>query len=363
MADMDGVRRQIDDMAVDDRRRTLQYLNESLNEQPAGEQPAGEQPAGEHQAQGAAALPQHRVVTETHSRPPPRKLRLFSGKAPVPSGEVDFESWKLTALQLMEDESFSEEVKKITLVQALVRPALEIIRSIISTTDSKGCLDLLDNVYGQVQDGHDLLVDFYITYQDQKESASTFLNRLYLKLVQVTEKGGLAVGEIPTVLLRQFIRGSQDDSFAQHLQLEAKFDDPPSFGKLLLDVRKEECRRTERRLRLKQTSVNVKAQTTEVGKTSHATDMEARVQQLTTELEKLKSERSQTKPKWEQKGPKTDRTQGSHNKKRNFFCYKCGVDGHKVDTCKKQSNPELVQQRLMSKCQKPTKDLNDQQHS
>ena len=95
-------------------------------------------------------------------------------------------------------------------------------------------------------DSQELLTQYYSKYQVEKESASTYLQRLYLLATEVADKGGVTVGKIPDLLLRQFIRGSHDEILIQKLDLEELVDEPPSFAELLLSMRKEEARRTEK---------------------------------------------------------------------------------------------------------------------
>ena len=33
-----------------------------------------------------------------------------------------------------------------------------------------------------------------------------------------------------------------------------------------------------------------------------------------------------------------------------LFCYKCGKDGHRMEKCEGESNPSLVQEKMMARC-------------
>ena len=214
---MDDLLRQLNELGEDERRQALAHLNTSLADTQNENDESGSTIGSE--ASGPAVSTQQRVIVQMPSRPPPRRLRLFSGKAVVPSGEVDFETWRLSVEQLLSDTSLTEEVKKLTMLESLSRPAIDVIRSISSTSTAQQCMEMLTNMYGQVQDGHDLLVDFLVTYQEPKESASEYINRLYLKIVQVADKGGVTVAALPTQLLRQFVRGCHDEPLVHKLGL------------------------------------------------------------------------------------------------------------------------------------------------
>jgi len=88
--------------------------------------------------------------SNNQSQPFIRKLRLFSGKKPVPNGEVDFETWSRLAQQVVNDTEVSESSKQRVVLSSLLRPALDIA---LSETTSKGTLDTLRTIYGNVQDG------------------------------------------------------------------------------------------------------------------------------------------------------------------------------------------------------------------
>jgi hypothetical protein len=56
---------------------------------------------------------------------------------------------------------------------------------------------MLNNIYGKVEDGHEIMISFHSTYQEDKETASAYLNRLFLILVQAADKKALQVSELP----------------------------------------------------------------------------------------------------------------------------------------------------------------------
>ena len=117
-----------------------------------------------------------------------RKLRIFSGKSPVPAGEVEFETWRTQAKQLEDDDDVSPAQKKRIILQSLFRPAMDAVKSVVG--DYKEILTILDTLYGSVVDGQDLLIQFHTTYQHEKENNSDYLQRLYLLAMDVADKGG-----------------------------------------------------------------------------------------------------------------------------------------------------------------------------
>ena len=297
-----------------------------------------------------------------------RKLRLFSGKLPVPHGEVDYVTWRMQVHQIQDDdeEEVSDGALKRLILQNLQRPALDSLRN---STGSASCmLEVLDTLYGSVEDGQELLIQFFTTYQEEKEITSTYLQRLYLQIMDVADKGGIVVSQVPSHLLRQFVRGSYDESVIHKLGLEEKLDDPPAFAELLLSIRKEEARRTEKRLRLKSGRVATQAISppkspkteyrveSKEGKlikelTSRLAVVEGQMQQHnTTSLhpDRSGSQNNSTSSKCSDSSKSSDvRNKYQKGTRRKQFCYRCGQDGHYADRCKNKKNPELVQQKLL----------------
>lgn len=300
-----------------------------------------------------------RIVVESASSPKPRKLRLFSGRTPVPSSEVDFDTWKLMVSQLVEDTTVSESDKKRAMLQNLLRPALDAIKSVQGT--SKDILEVLVNIYGSVADGYDLLMRFHTSYQGEKESSSDYVQRIYLLLIDATKRGGAAIGDVPKLLLTQFIRGSGDENLILRLKLEEKLDNPPTFANLLLCIRKEESKALEKRLRMKASRVSAVVQDPSPMKL-----LQEKVAQLEVQLKQQQQHRSKvdrdsgldsgsTNPSTPSQ-PSGNVSSGSVKGKKHpsrtrckMFCYRCGQDGHCLDKCTEARNPALVQEKLESR--------------
>lgn len=346
-------------------RRALQHLNASFQDQNDGNENVQPPPA---QPAAAAPVVQQPVTIEMPSRPPHRKLRLFSGKTPVTSGESDFETWRMLATHILEDTHITEENKKITIIQSLLRPALDTVNTVRDSITSNACVQLLERIYGKIKDGHELVIDFHTTYQDTKELPSDYLNRLYLLLTEAADKNGLRIADIPHYLVRQFVRGCHDEELLTKLNLAEDPDNVLTFPDLLSKVRKEECRRTEKKLRLKHTAY-VKSATVKdtPDNDTKIKTLESQVKHLTEALETMHNKHTSANTFAATASTASPHTQDSRTgnthsgstarTRRPVFCYKCGTDGHKMYKCRKDANPELVQKKLMSR---PSTPLNDQ---
>uniref|UniRef100_A0A8C5PNH0 CCHC-type domain-containing protein n=1 Tax=Leptobrachium leishanense TaxID=445787 RepID=A0A8C5PNH0_9ANUR len=81
-----------------------------------------------------------------------RKLRFYSGKVPVPTGEEDFETWIDQAVQAVEEWEVADTVKRQRLIESLRGPASEVIRNL--KRDKPGCtaaeyLEALQEISGE----------------------------------------------------------------------------------------------------------------------------------------------------------------------------------------------------------------------
>jgi hypothetical protein len=124
---------------------------------------------------------------------------------------------------------------------------------------------------------------------------------------------------------------------------------PPGFGEFLLMVRKEESRQTKKRLRMRMarsaTADICAQQDATVAPKSGSPDLEATIQQLTSKIAALEQNTQKAggkPPTWKP----AQQSSGSGQKKKKIFCYKCGLDGHKSVTCRKEANPTLVHEKL-----------------
>ena len=98
---------------------------------------------------------------------------------------------------------------------------------------------------------------------------------------------------------------------------------------MLASIRKEEARKTEKKLRLKKTvrSNCVSAESPEVDKDNEIERLRKRVEQL--EAVSVLGQRVQ-----------------EPERRRKRFCYRCGIDGHLAYRCTRPPNEELVQKKL-----------------
>lgn len=259
--------------------------------------------------------------------PSTRKLRVFSASSKPGSGEVDYKHWRRAALRISEDEEISEAHKKRIILQSLQGEAEDAV-DLNRDKSAAEIIAILDKLYGPVIDGRELLANFYQQYQQSNQSASQYLNQLFLLLGDVVKSGTMSKDKLPQTLLTQFVRGIDDEELLSKLRLEDKHEAPPDFPDLLHLVRQEETRRQERRARHKHQARSQVMAVQEPSPTSSAKTSEtAQLQQRIAELE------AQMKD------------MGKKKSSRKVFCYRCGEDDHVATECMNPPNKTLVEKK------------------
>lgn len=179
------------------------------------------------------------------------RLRPFSGKSPRPNSELDYDTWRANVDLFLTDPSMSDLHRTRKILDSLLPPATDVIKHVSPQALPSMYLQLLDSVYGSVEDGDELLAKFMGTLQNNDEKPSDYLNRLQVALSAAVRRGGIAESERNRYLLKQFCRGCWNDGLIADLQLERKTNALPSFAELVLLVRTEEDKQAGKHDRMK----------------------------------------------------------------------------------------------------------------
>ena len=323
-----------------------------------------------------------------------RKLRLFSGSQPTPNGEINFVTWRISAKQILDDASITENEKRRCIMESLLIPALNIVKHVPPQKTSKDIFDILAKVYGAAKSAKEMLHDFYAICQRPNQTASEYLQQLYTELLEIVDESPDAVNmeNMDDELLQQFVRGCFDDDVLNKLHLEEK-DTAPRFEVLFENVRKEEMKRDQKKKRMEVAFKGKKPQqhnvTTSLKQAEGTvTEMQqldrkcedfnqrlsalesgqkALFEQLNSISEQLKTAFSSSQPSHDSPAPhqpssnrpanspsvgatasknynSTSQQQATSRPTR--FCYNCGIDNHHMQRCRNPANPELVQEKL-----------------
>uniref|UniRef100_A0AAR2L1L9 Uncharacterized protein n=1 Tax=Pygocentrus nattereri TaxID=42514 RepID=A0AAR2L1L9_PYGNA len=160
-----------------------------------------------------------KTVTPTNDNNAYRRLRIFSGVSPTPTGEESLENWVEQAKLMAEECECTNKEKKKRIIESLNGPALEIFQAVrMDNPDASAVeyIEALEGAFGTSESGEDL----------------------YFKVVQ---KGGITARLVDHTRLEQLIRGSSEyDYMLLNLRLRERKADPPSFLALLNKIREEE---------------------------------------------------------------------------------------------------------------------------
>lgn len=271
----------------------------------------------------------------------PRKIKNFSGNAKPGPGEADYRHWRRAAQRIMDDRDLSQNRKQTILVQSLTGTAEDCI-DLMRNAPPAQILALLDATFGSTNDGQELLIDFYQLNQLATESTSEYLTRLYVKLCEVVTHEGLEMGQVPDELVRQFKRGTTDDDMLLKLRLDDMQPRAVDYPTLIARVRREEGRRTERRLRLRKARSSAATATPEMAEVHDAkpvTDTSAEVEALRKRIAELEAKQDVNTL-----AQRVQQLESSVSKP-SVFCYRCGQDGHVAYDCPNRPNKKLVEEK------------------
>uniref|UniRef100_A0A452II61 CCHC-type domain-containing protein n=1 Tax=Gopherus agassizii TaxID=38772 RepID=A0A452II61_9SAUR len=258
-----------------------------------------------------------------------RKLRLFAG-------EEEFEPWLEHTTEMLREWAVLDVEKRQCLIESLSGPALDVIRTLKLTDPEvsvKDCLEALDNTFGSIEGPEDSYCKFPNFRQQRGEKISTYIQRLERLLQRAVMRGVVTAEQMDQSRLAQVVRGTQE-----------RQEHPPSYSQLIKEVREEEERQAASECWEAQTLEP--ASTTPLPMASTTEELAQQMQVLTERIAELEKSVSRVTVPPRQRG------------KGQFFCYRCGQDGHSAAYCHKEENPSLVYEKLRiswkrsSSCQK-----------
>uniref|UniRef100_A0A8C3F9R4 Paraneoplastic antigen Ma1 n=1 Tax=Chrysemys picta bellii TaxID=8478 RepID=A0A8C3F9R4_CHRPI len=186
---------------------------------------------------------------------PYHKLRLFSGgPTPIP-GEEAFETWLEHTTEMLQEWVVPDAEKRRRLVECLRGPALDVIRTLKLSNPGvkvKDCLEALDHAFGKTEGSDDVYCKFLNARQQKGEKVSAYIQRLEKLLQKAIMRGAVAVGQMDRTRLAQIVRGIQyQNPILLHLRLRERQDNPPSYSRLIKEVREEEERQAAAEVTIK----------------------------------------------------------------------------------------------------------------
>ncbi|KAG6925049.1 paraneoplastic Ma antigen 1, partial [Chelydra serpentina] len=262
---------------------------------------------------------------------------------------------------MLQEWAVPDAEKRRCLIESFAGPALDVIRTLklidpgVSVRD---CLEALDHTFGSVEGPEDSYCKFLNSQQRKGEKASAYIQRLERLLQRAVMRGAVTAEQMDQTTLAQIVRGTQYlNLILLHLQRRERREHPPSYSQLLKDVREEEERQAASELWEAQTlepASTTPLQTVSVMMVSIREELAQQMQVLTERIAELQSTIDRAKAS-RGKEPHTGAMERSafrapvpsrRRGKGQFFCYRCGQEGHSAARCRNEENPSLVYGKL-----------------
>lgn len=298
-----------------------------------------------------------------------RKLRMFSGVRPTPSGEEEYDAWAEQTTHMLEEWQCGDGIKKQRVVESLKGPAADIIRFLKAQNPNATVHDYmhsLETAFGTTENSSDLLVKFRHTFQSEGEKLSSYLLRLDKLLHSIFRKGGLQLADMNRLRIEQIVRGAlQHNMIAMRIRMTHKLRPPPTFNELLKEVREEEDM-LQGKGDAKCTVMSKPVAS--VTKPVPEVKADPEVERLKNELSAMKFEMNNLKvatvaaaaAQTEMQSQRPDHAiknkfkrsappprQKIYTEQPGIFCYRCGEDGHYMRECDGVENLQRVNRRLI----------------
>uniref|UniRef100_A0AAR2JPL1 PNMA family member 1 n=1 Tax=Pygocentrus nattereri TaxID=42514 RepID=A0AAR2JPL1_PYGNA len=150
-----------------------------------------------------------------------KRLRTFSGTSPTPAGEETLENWLEQAKLMAEECGCPDREKRRRIVESLKSPDLGIFQAVKAANPEASPMEYVEAIessFGSMESGEDL-------YFGSK----------------TVQRGGLPATSVDKVRVEQLLRGAVDsDLMLLQLRLRERKNNPPSFLKLLNEIKDEE---------------------------------------------------------------------------------------------------------------------------
>lgn len=222
-----------------------------------------------------------------------RRLRIFSGHSSTPAGEESLDSWVEQARLMIEECDCSERERRRRVFESLKGPALEAVRRDNPDASPESYVEALESAFGSLESGEDLYLAFRSLGQQRGEKLSDFLRRLERSLTKVVQRGGLPSHRIDRARIDQLIQGAtESEIMLLQLRLRERKEEPPTFLKLLSEIREEEDHarvRHESNTTVRQVKVGEETK----AKSTKVQELKAEIKELRSELKELTSKRSE----------------------------------------------------------------------
>ncbi|XP_063786039.1 paraneoplastic antigen Ma1-like [Pseudophryne corroboree] len=192
-----------------------------------------------------------------------RRLQIFSGITPVPTGEETYDLWREAATQHSEEWQCPEHIKRQRVVESLRGPAIGVIQATRRSNPNatlKEYVEALDFSFGTLEDVGDLLARLNHTYQELGETLTHYIYRVDRLIYKIVDKGGIAKDAVDSRRLTQVLKGALTNSpVVQPLRCTMAAARPPTLNELVREVKLEEVQIEDQEKTIKKVKVVVPA--------------------------------------------------------------------------------------------------------
>ena len=161
------------------------------------------------------------------------KISQFSGD----KKDTPCDLWKFEVKCLQEDEKYSEEMIKQAIRKSLKNDPGRIVKRLGTKATISEIIDKLEGIYGDIEQGQDIVAEFYRAKQRGDEDVVTWSCRLESILDRALDQKEIDSSEVEELLRVRFYNG-----LLEHLRDRSahKYDQISSFDKLRTAVRQIE---------------------------------------------------------------------------------------------------------------------------
>lgn len=239
--------------------------------------------------QETGAIPKSRSApndvkpTVISSHPP--KVRCFSGGES--KGDLPFDIWRYDVKMTLKDPTYTTQQKEFAIRRSLTGSAARLVMYQGFDKPIEEALQVLDSVYGSVDNKEQLLAEFYSARQHDDEDVTTWSNRLQEILGKGLEKGIVSPVEMNSMLHAMLYTGLRQElkDISGH-----KYDTVKDFNQLRVALRQ-----LEKDHQPKKSKPNTAKAITPIETTDRRDieDLKGMVQQLTHTVTQLKEQQRQ----------------------------------------------------------------------
>ena len=221
----------------------------------------------------------HQHATAISSYPP--KVRVFSGGDN--KIETPYDIWRYDVKMALMDPSYTKEQKEFAIRRSLTGSAARLVMYQGHDKPIDKILDVLDSVYGTVDNKEQLLAEFYSARQRDDEDVTTWSNRLQDIIGKGLEKGLVDYRDMNYMLHAMLWRGLKDISGHKHDMIK-------DFNQLRVALRQLE--KNHQPKKSKPNIVKVISETPE-SERQDIKELKGMVHQLTTQVNEFKQHQQQ----------------------------------------------------------------------